>query len=63
MGAGYAVFGVVLEGMEVVDRMTTVPTGVRASYEDVPNTPILIKSARVVASPAPPPPPGAAGHP
>jgi cyclophilin family peptidyl-prolyl cis-trans isomerase len=60
-GAGYAVFGMVLEGMDVVERITTVSTGVRGQFEDVPNTPVVIKSARVVAAPAAPPPPGA-GH-
>jgi cyclophilin family peptidyl-prolyl cis-trans isomerase len=59
MGAGYAVFGLVLEGMDVVDKITAVSTGVRGQLEDVPNTPVLVKSARVVAAPAPPPPPGA----
>jgi peptidyl-prolyl cis-trans isomerase A (cyclophilin A) len=46
-GAGYAVFGAVLEGMDVVDKITTVSTGVRGQFEDVPNTPVVIRSARV----------------
>ena len=50
MGAGYAVFGMVLEGMDVVDKITAVSTGVRGQFEDVPNTPVVIKSARVVAA-------------
>lgn len=57
-GAGYAVFGMVLEGMDVVDRITAVSTGVRGQFEDVPNTPVMVKSARVVTAPAEPPPPG-----
>jgi cyclophilin family peptidyl-prolyl cis-trans isomerase len=59
MGAGYAVFGVVLEGMDVVDKITAVSTGVRGQLEDVPNTPVVVKSTRVVTAPAPPTPPGA----
>ena len=53
MGAGYAVFGVVLEGMEIVDKISAVSTGVRGQFEDVPNTHIVVKSARIVAAPAP----------
>jgi peptidyl-prolyl cis-trans isomerase A (cyclophilin A) len=52
-GAGYAVFGAVVEGMDVVDRMVAVPTGVRGQLEDVPNTPIVIKAVRVESEPAP----------
>ena len=59
MGAGYAVFGVVIEGMEVVDKITSVSTGVRGELEDVPNTPIVVRSARVESEPAPAPPPAA----
>jgi cyclophilin family peptidyl-prolyl cis-trans isomerase len=57
-GAGYAVFGQVIEGMDVVDRITTVTTGVRGQLEDVPNTPVVVRSARVVAEPAGALPPG-----
>ena len=45
-GAGYAVFGEVVEGMDVVDRMVAVPTTTRGGMADVPVTPILIKTAR-----------------
>jgi peptidyl-prolyl cis-trans isomerase A (cyclophilin A) len=41
---GYAVFGRVLEGMEVVDRIAGVKTTVRDGMENVPVTPVLIKS-------------------
>jgi len=47
-GAGYTVFGRVLEGMDVVDRIAAVPTGARGPHEAVPLTPITILSARVV---------------
>jgi peptidyl-prolyl cis-trans isomerase B (cyclophilin B) len=47
-GWGYAVFGKVVEGMDVVDRISTVPTGVRAMHRDVPLTPITINAATVL---------------
>lgn len=46
MGFGYAVFGSVTEGMDVVDRIRSVPTGRRGRYDDVPVKPVLIKSIR-----------------
>jgi cyclophilin family peptidyl-prolyl cis-trans isomerase len=45
-GAGYAVFGLVVEGMDVVDRISAVPTGTRAGHDDVPHVPVVIQSAR-----------------
>ena len=45
-GFGYAVFGKVIGGMDVVDKIAQVPTGRRGSSGDVPTKPILIKSAR-----------------
>jgi cyclophilin family peptidyl-prolyl cis-trans isomerase len=56
MGAGYTVFGAVIEGMDVVEKIVAVPTGVRGPHEDVPNAPVIIKSAREEA-PAPKPTP------
>ncbi len=47
-GNGYAVFGKVVEGMDVVDKIRTVPTDTRGSHQNVPVTPITIKTARVV---------------
>jgi peptidyl-prolyl cis-trans isomerase A (cyclophilin A) len=47
-GAGYTVFGRVLEGMDVVDRIAAVPTSPRGPHEAVPLTPVTILSARVV---------------
>jgi cyclophilin family peptidyl-prolyl cis-trans isomerase len=46
-GAGYAVFGEVVEGMDVVDKIAAVPTTRRGQNDDVPITPVLINSARV----------------
>ena len=44
---GYAVFGRVLDGMEVVDKISTTPTGSKDGHEDVPLTPVVIKSITV----------------
>lgn len=46
---GYAVFGKVIKGQEVVDKIAAVPTGTVGMYQDVPNTPILIKSAKMLS--------------
>jgi len=47
-GAGYAVFGHVAEGMDVVDKMAATKTGSKGGHQDVPVTPIEVKSARRV---------------
>ena len=44
---GYAVFGRVLEGMDVVDKIAGVPVTTRDGMESVPVTPVLIKSVTV----------------
>ncbi len=49
-GWGYCVFGKVVEGMDTVDRIRKVPTGSRGSFEDVPQTPVLINKAALVAT-------------
>ena len=41
---GYAVFGKVTKGMEIVDKMVNVPTGSYGMYQDVPKQPIKILS-------------------
>ncbi|WP_207905840.1 peptidylprolyl isomerase [Aestuariirhabdus litorea] len=41
-GWGYAVFGRVVEGMEVVDRIVMSPTGNRGPFQNVPREDILI---------------------
>lgn len=43
---GYTVFGKVIEGMDIVDTIATVPTGVQQGMRDVPQVPIIIKSAK-----------------
>jgi len=47
-GWGYAVFGEVVEGMDVVDAMAKQPTGNRGGHQDVPKTDIVIEKAEVV---------------
>ena len=45
-GFGYAVFGKVIKGQEVVDRIAKVKTTTSGSYRDVPAKPVVIKSVR-----------------
>lgn len=45
-GYGYAVFGSVVSGMEVVDKIAAVQTGINNGMRDVPMTPVVIKSIR-----------------
>lgn len=51
-GWGYAVFGKVVEGMDVVDAISKVKTGSRAGHEDVPVENVVIESVEVVPAPA-----------
>ena len=44
-GNGYAVFGKVTSGMDVVDKIRAAPTGARGPFRDVPTTPITILKA------------------
>lgn len=44
---GYAVFGRVTEGMEVVDEIAKVPTGNKAGHNDVPLDPVTIVTVRI----------------
>ena len=46
---GYAVFGKVIEGMDVVDKIAAVKTSQKGSYSDVPVEPVVIKSAKVIS--------------
>ncbi len=48
-GYGYAVFGKVVEGMDVVDKIVTTPQkAVNMLFENVPVTPVVIKSVKLV---------------
>ena len=49
---GYAVFGKVVQGQAVVDKIAGVPTGTVGMYENVPTTPVVIKSAKMLACPS-----------
>jgi cyclophilin family peptidyl-prolyl cis-trans isomerase len=42
---GYAVFGKVVDGMDVVDRIATARTATRGMHRDVPVDPVVIESA------------------
>ncbi|HEX4936008.1 MAG TPA: peptidylprolyl isomerase [Gemmatimonadaceae bacterium] len=51
---GYAVIGRVVEGMDVIDRIASVPTGEQGPFtEDAPLEPIVIGSAQVLSETAP----------
>jgi peptidyl-prolyl cis-trans isomerase A (cyclophilin A) len=46
---GYTVFGKVVSGMDVVNKIKSVPTGAGGPFpSDVPKTPVLIKSASLI---------------
>jgi len=42
---GYAVFGKVVEGMDVVDAIARVKTGRRRGHDDVPVEPVVVRAA------------------
>jgi peptidyl-prolyl cis-trans isomerase B (cyclophilin B) len=45
-GWGYAVFGKVVQGMEVVDEISKVKTGAKDGHRDVPVEPVVINTAK-----------------
>ena len=47
-GYGYAVFGKVTDGMEVVDRIAKVRTGFSGPHQNVPEEPVVIRKVTVV---------------
>jgi cyclophilin family peptidyl-prolyl cis-trans isomerase len=50
-GWGYAVFGKVVDGMDVVDKIRKTPTGPGGPFrKDVPKTPVVIENATVVGA-------------
>ena len=51
-GHGYAVFGKVVKGMDIVDRIAKSPNGPKPPHMNVPLETVLITSARVVGAPA-----------
>lgn len=50
-GAGYAVFGTVIKGMDVVEAIEAVPTGVNKGMLDVPKETIMIESVVIMKAP------------
>ncbi|MEN9294580.1 MAG: hypothetical protein RIS03_274 [Pseudomonadota bacterium] len=47
-GWGYAVFGEVIEGMDVVDAIRQVKTGSSGFHQDVPKEDVVIQSAEII---------------
>ena len=47
-GWGYAVFGKVVEGMDIVDLINKVKTGRSGMFSDVPSEPVIIEKAEVI---------------
>lgn len=47
-GWGYCVFGQVVEGLDVVDKIRAVPTGSKGFHQDVPKEDVIIEKAEVV---------------
>ena len=48
-GWGYAVFGKVIEGTEVVDKIAGSPTGRRGFHDDVPEKDVVIEKVQLLA--------------
>jgi len=48
-GWGYAVFGKVTEGMDVVDKIAQVRAGNRGMHQNVPVEPVVIQSVKVIS--------------
>jgi len=47
-GWGYAVFGKVVQGLDVVQKLAKVATGNAGGHQNVPTTPIVIESAKLI---------------
>jgi cyclophilin family peptidyl-prolyl cis-trans isomerase len=50
---GYAVFGQVISGMDVIDKIKAVKTFSKDGYDDIPETPIIINSIQVISNKQP----------
>jgi peptidyl-prolyl cis-trans isomerase A (cyclophilin A) len=49
-GYGYTVFGKVVDGMDVVNKIAGVQTATRGGHQNVPQTPLVIEQATVVGA-------------
>ena len=49
-GNGYTVFGKVVDGMDVVNKIVAVPTGNKGMHQNVPQKPVVIESMTVVGA-------------
>ena len=47
-GWGYTVFGKVVQGLDVVQKIARVPTGNSSQHQNVPTTPVIIESVRLL---------------
>jgi peptidylprolyl isomerase/peptidyl-prolyl cis-trans isomerase B (cyclophilin B) len=56
-GWGYAVFGQVVAGMDVVDTIVSVPRGRRGPHDDVPVEPVVMQRVSLLPAAAPAPAP------
>jgi cyclophilin family peptidyl-prolyl cis-trans isomerase len=59
-GAGYAVFGEVVEGLEIADQISVTPTTIRGQQQNAPMVSVVIKRAHELESWTPPKPAPAA---
>jgi cyclophilin family peptidyl-prolyl cis-trans isomerase len=48
-GWGYTVFGKVTQGMDVVDKITQVPTSNAGMQQNVPQTPVVIQNVKIIS--------------
>ena len=51
MDGAYTVFGETIEGLDIIDKIASVPTG--AVKRDLPNTPVIIESITEIEPEAP----------
>jgi len=49
-GYGYTVFGKVVAGMDVVEKIAKLPTGNAGPHQNVPRDPVIIESATILAA-------------
>jgi peptidyl-prolyl cis-trans isomerase B (cyclophilin B) len=47
-GWGYAVFGKMVEGEDVLEKIRNVPTGSRNGHQDVPTDTVIIETVEIV---------------